>query len=110
MTKMSIAIAIAIVGCTALIHESYMSAFADTLADRRLLPKFKSPAEVSKLVGHTGASGVHAQTLTPFSPNASSHSPRTREAHPVYIGGHSGPKKNVAVSGQNNSGKNPVGI
>src|ERR1700722_17659745 len=96
MKKIYVVVAIA----GALISAGGISAFGDTAPSQHALPKFVSPAEISKLPGSKELSNIHARQPTSSAPNALPHPLRAKTSNPVFIGGPPDSKKNAAVSGQ----------
>jgi hypothetical protein len=106
----NICIAFAVVSFAALIHGSSYGASDDTNAEQQALPKYLGSMELSQLANDKALNSVRGRTLTPALPKMSSRSLQVKRSNPVYLGGASGPKKNIAVSGQINSPKNATAV
>ena len=99
--------AIALLACLTLISGK---SFGDTDAatpGQKPLPKFVSPAEISKRTGNVDPSRAGGHAFIPSAPHPSGPA---QKAVPASIGGPPGPKKNIAISGRANTAKNAAAI
>jgi hypothetical protein len=87
-----------------------LCAVNDVPAEQQPLPKYLSPAEVSKDQKSERLKEISTPTLKPASPKALHDLNRAKRSNPVFVGGPSNLNKNVAVSGKLSVPKNAAEI